>query len=67
MQRLHEDDLASHLLRHGGWEHLDLPAIAAEDRVIELGHRSTHHRRVGDVLHPEREDLVITRRREFIG
>jgi hypothetical protein len=28
MQRLHENDLAGHLLEQGGWEHLDLPAIA---------------------------------------
>ena len=36
MQRLHEDDLAGHLLRQGGWDHLDLPAIAVEvqpDRI----------------------------------
>ena len=31
MQRLHEDDLAGHLLRQGGWDHLDMPAIALED------------------------------------
>ena len=30
MQRLHEDDLAGHLIGQGGWHHLDLPAIAAE-------------------------------------
>ena len=32
MQRLHEDDLAGHVLRQGGWEHLDLPAIAVEEQ-----------------------------------
>ena len=37
MQRLHEDDLAGHLLRQGGWEHLDLPAIAVEEQTIQLG------------------------------
>ena len=30
MQRLHENDLAGHLLEQGGWQHLDLPAIAME-------------------------------------
>src|SRR4029077_14332602 len=30
MQRLHEDDLAGHLLRQGGWNHLNMPAIALE-------------------------------------
>ena len=55
MQRLHEDDLAGHLVRQGGWDHLDMPAIALEDEIIALGHGKTHVRRSGDVLHPERE------------
>ncbi len=55
MQRLHEDDLAGHLVRQGGWDHLDMPAIALDDEIIELGHGKTHVRRSGDVLHPERE------------
>jgi predicted phage terminase large subunit-like protein len=55
MQRLHEDDLAGHLVRQGGWDHLDMPAIALDDEIIALGHGQTHVRRSGDVLHPERE------------
>lgn len=55
MQRLHEDDLGGHLLRQGGWDNLDMPAIALEDEIIELGHGKSHTRRSGDVLHPERE------------
>jgi predicted phage terminase large subunit-like protein len=55
MQRLHESDLAGHLLGQGGWTHLDLPAIAVEDSVIQLGHGRVRTRRVDDVLHPERE------------
>ena len=55
MQRLHENDLAGHLLDQGGWEHLDLPAIALDDSVIPLGHGKVMTRRVGDILHPERE------------
>jgi predicted phage terminase large subunit-like protein len=55
MQRLHEDDLAGHLLRQGGWEHLDLPAIALEEQVIDLGRGKVHLRRPGDILHPDRE------------
>lgn len=53
MQRLHVDDLAGHLLERGGWEHLDLPAIAEAEQTIDLGY-GIHPRRVGDVLHPER-------------
>jgi hypothetical protein len=55
MQRLHEHDLAGHLMRRGGWDHLDMPAIALENEIIELGHGKSHARRIGDVLHPERE------------
>jgi predicted phage terminase large subunit-like protein len=55
MQRLHESDLAGHLLEQGGWEHLDLPAIAVEDSDIPLGRNRHRIRRSGDILHPERE------------
>jgi predicted phage terminase large subunit-like protein len=55
IQRLHEDDLAGHVLRHGEWRHLNLPAIATEDELILLGRGRTHQRRRGDLLHPERE------------
>jgi predicted phage terminase large subunit-like protein len=55
MQRLHEDDLAGHLLQQGGWNHLNMPAIALEEETIELGHGKKHLRRCGDILHPERE------------
>jgi predicted phage terminase large subunit-like protein len=55
MQRLHPDDLVGHLLEQRGWRHLNLPAIAEQETVIELGATRRHHRRVGDLLHPERE------------
>jgi hypothetical protein len=38
MQRLHEEDLAGHLLEAGGWHHLSLPAIAETDLEIATGH-----------------------------
>ena len=60
MQRLHVDDLVGHLLEHGGFDHLDLPAIAEVDEAIPLGPGRHHGRRsVGDVLHPEREPLPV--------
>jgi predicted phage terminase large subunit-like protein len=55
MQRLHENDLAGHLLDQGGWEHLDLPSIAVEDSVIALSRGKVMTRRAGDVLHAARE------------
>jgi predicted phage terminase large subunit-like protein len=68
MQRLHENDLAGHLIEQGGWTHLDLPAIAVEDAVIALPEGRTMRRLVGQVLHPEREDKeALERIREEIG
>jgi predicted phage terminase large subunit-like protein len=68
MQRLHENDLAGHLLEQGGWEHLELPAIAYQDSIFDLGGGVTWQRRVGDVLHPERESTeALERIRKEIG
>jgi len=58
MQRLHPDDLVGHLLEQGGWMHLNLPAIAETECSIALGNGRYHHRRIGDLLHPERENEV---------
>jgi predicted phage terminase large subunit-like protein len=55
MQRLHQDDLAGHLLEAGGWQHLSLPAIAENAETIELGYGRTRCREPGEALHPERE------------
>lgn len=54
-QRVHEDDLVGHLLEKGGWTHLNLPAIAEEDDVIEIGPGLTHARKAGELLHPAME------------
>jgi predicted phage terminase large subunit-like protein len=68
MQRLHEDDLAGHLLRQGKWCHLDLPAIAVEDSLIAIGRGKVITRRVGEVLHPERESReTLDRLKEQMG
>lgn len=60
-QRQHEDDLSGHMLRAGGWYHLSLPAIATEDQQITLSRNPLriHHRRVGDLLDPQREPQWI--------
>jgi len=55
-QRLHDDDLVGFLKRNGVWTELNLPAIAEEDQWIQIGDDLWHHRREGDLLHPERED-----------
>lgn len=60
MQRLHMDDLAGYLMQKGGWEVLNLPAIAPEDaryRYATLQGPQEQLRKAGDPLHPERESL----------
>jgi predicted phage terminase large subunit-like protein len=54
-QRLHVDDLVGHLLEEGDWAELNLPAIAEIERPVPIGPGKFHHRKPGDVLHPERE------------
>lgn len=61
MQRLHEDDLAGHLLEAGGWQHLCLPAIAETDERIPIGRNRFHLRTAGTALHPEHEPLAHLR------
>ena len=61
MQRLHMDDLVGHVLELEDWEVLSLPAIAEEeqDYYYETPIFGTVHihRKIDDVLHPERESL----------
>jgi predicted phage terminase large subunit-like protein len=59
MQRLHVDDLVGVLLDEGGWEHLDLPAIADRDEAIPLGNGRVHRRRPGDVIDKVREPKPV--------
>lgn len=65
MQRLHEDDLAGHLLRAGGWEELKLPAIATHDERIPLARGRWHQRREGHVLTPQRHSLSYLLQRKL--
>ena len=68
MQRLHEDDLAGHLIGQGSWQHLDLPAIAVEDSTIAIGPGKLITRRRGEVLHAARESReVLDRIKAEIG
>jgi hypothetical protein len=55
MQRLHQGDLVGHLLEEQGWRHLNLPAIAEFEQQVEIGPGRFHTRRIGELLHPERE------------
>ena len=58
MHRLHEDDLAGHVLAQEPWEVVRLSAVAEEDelhRVETVFGRQSFIRKAGEVLHPERE------------
>ena len=60
MQRLHLDDLTGKLLRGpDDWTVLNLPAIAVQDEQIQIGEERYHFRKVGDLLHPEREPQSV--------
>ncbi len=57
MQRLHVDDLVGHLLEQYGWGLLNLPAIAEVEELVPISPDKFHHRKPGDLLHPEREPM----------
>jgi predicted phage terminase large subunit-like protein len=53
-QRVHDNDLSGHILKKGGWVHLNLPAIAPEGMKISIGTKKFFNFKAGKVLHPER-------------
>lgn len=64
-QRLHQADLAGHLIDQGGWHHLNLPAIAEKDEKILIAPNKYFHRLTGEALHPERESLEDLDKRKY--
>jgi predicted phage terminase large subunit-like protein len=67
-QRLHEDDVAAHLLAKGTFEHLNLTAIAENDEIIAVGPGRFHTRERGEALFPQQEPLaVLERMRRDLG
>jgi predicted phage terminase large subunit-like protein len=62
MHRLHEDDLAGHVLTQEPWEVVRIPAIADADelhRVETVFGWQSFRRRAGEALHPEREPVAM--------
>jgi predicted phage terminase large subunit-like protein len=60
MQRLHLNDLTGKLSRgFDEWTVLSLPAIAERDEPIQIGEKRYYYRKVGDLLHPEREPMDV--------
>ena len=61
MQRLHRDDLSGYLLEKGGWEHLNLPAVAMRQQSYGLS-KVRKIREIGELLHEERENSELIER-----
>ena len=59
MQRVHQDDLAGYLQEQGGFEVLNLPAIAQRSETYELGDGRRYTRQKGELLHPEHEPAHV--------
>jgi predicted phage terminase large subunit-like protein len=55
MQRVHQNDLVGYLQEQGGFDVLNLPAIAQRNETFDLGDGRTYIRRKGELLHPEHE------------
>ena len=58
MQRVHQNDLVGYLQEHGGFEGLNLPAIATRSETYDLGGGRTYTRQQGELLHAEHEANV---------
>ncbi len=70
MQRLHPQDLTGHLLekKNGGWELLELPAIAKEKQIFSLAGERIYVRNEGEILQPEREgEMELSILKEALG
>jgi predicted phage terminase large subunit-like protein len=67
MQRVHQNDLVGYLIEQGGFEVLNLPAIAQRDEIFDLGEGRTYRRQKGELLHPEHEpaDALIELKRNM--
>jgi predicted phage terminase large subunit-like protein len=59
MQRVHENDLVGYLLEQGGFEVVNLPAIAQRTETFDLGGGRTYTRRKGELLHHEHEPAHV--------
>jgi predicted phage terminase large subunit-like protein len=59
MQRVHENDLVGYLLERGGFDILNLPAIAQRTETFDLGHGHFYTRQKGELLHPEHEPVNV--------
>jgi len=68
MQRVHQDDLVGYLIEQGGFDVLNLPAIAQREETYLLGGGRKYTRQKGEILHPAHEPVeALTRLRQDMG
>lgn len=67
MQRVHQNDLVGYLQEQGGFDILNLPAIAQRCQTYDLGVGRTYLRQSGELLHPDHEpaDVLLELKREM--
>jgi len=67
MQRVHQNDLVGYLQEQGGFEVLNLPAIATRSQTYDLSGGRTYTRLQGELLHPAHEpvDALIELKRDM--
>ena len=68
-QRTHSQDLTGHVLKEGGWTHIELPVIAEKQTVYSFPiSKKERIREVGEVLNPARQDAsTIAQQRRASG
>src|SRR5258708_18436426 len=59
MQRVKQEDLVGYLEQQGGFESLNLPAIAQKTLPYQTGPTTSHDYRRGEILHPEHESAEV--------
>src|SRR6266403_2615618 len=59
MQRVHQEDLVGYLLQEGGFDVLNLPAIALEPAKYATGPNTSFVRESQEILHPEHEPAEV--------
>ena len=71
MHRLHEDNLAGHVMAQEDWDVVRFPAIAEEDEIWALDSELGQYlftRQRGEALHPERQPrAILDQIRRMIG
>src|SRR5258708_15868121 len=59
MQRVHQEDLVGYLEQQGGFEILNLPAVAQKTSSYQTGPTTGYSYRAGEILHPEHESADV--------